>query len=50
MGLLTDLPRGAIVGIETAPFIYLIEQHPAYDPIVTPFFFATASRPARITA
>ena len=38
MSLLDDLPDGAIVGIDTAPFIYLIEQHAVYDTIVTPFF------------
>lgn len=38
MSLLDELPFGAIVGIDTAPFIYLIEEHPTYDPIVAPFF------------
>jgi hypothetical protein len=38
MSLLDDLPHGAIVGIDSAPFIYLIEQHARYDPIVAPFF------------
>jgi len=38
MSLLDDLPNGASVGIDTAPFIYLIEQHARYDPVVAPFF------------
>lgn len=38
MSLLDDLPLSAVVGIDTAPFIYLIEEHPTYDPIVAPFF------------
>ena len=32
--------RGAVVGIDTAPFIYLIEENPAYLPLIRPFFEA----------
>lgn len=38
LNLLADIPVGAVVGIDTAPFIYLIEQHARYDPILVPFF------------
>ena len=32
--------QGAVVGLDTAPLIYLIEEHPIYLPIVRPFFEA----------
>jgi predicted nucleic acid-binding protein len=32
--------RGAIVGLDTAPLIYLIEENPAYLPTIKPFFEA----------
>jgi predicted nucleic acid-binding protein len=32
--------RGAIVAVDTAPIIYLIEKHPDYLPLVLPFFEA----------
>ncbi len=32
--------EGKIVGVDTAPFIYLIEEHPDYLPLVRPFFEA----------
>ena len=37
MGLVRDLGPGPI-GIDTAPFIYLIEEHPKYLPLVLPLF------------
>lgn len=39
MGLLDDL-QGAVVGLDTAPLIYLIEKHPRYHAIVKPIFVA----------
>jgi predicted nucleic acid-binding protein len=35
-----DALRGRTVGLDTAPFIYLIEEHPKYLPLVDPFFQA----------
>jgi predicted nucleic acid-binding protein len=32
--------RGATVGLDTAPVIYLIEENPTYLPLVRPFFEA----------
>lgn len=32
--------RGKVVGLDTTPFIYFIEENPAYLPIVLPFFAA----------
>src|SRR5213593_3569864 len=32
--------RGTIVGLDTAPLIYLIEENPAYLPMIKPFFEA----------
>jgi predicted nucleic acid-binding protein len=34
---------GAPVAIDTAPFVYLIEEHPQYLPIVRPVFVAITS-------
>ena len=39
MGWLTKL-YGTTVGLDTAPLIYFIEEHPAYLRIVDPFFEA----------
>jgi len=39
MEWLTDL-RGKTVGLDTAPRIYFIEEHPTYLPLVQPFFQA----------
>ncbi|HEY2840280.1 MAG TPA: PIN domain-containing protein [Pirellulales bacterium] len=39
MEWLTSL-RGAVVAIDTAPFIYFVERHAAYMPIVKPLFLA----------
>ena len=35
-----DLPRGTLVAFDTAPLIYLIEEHPIWLPIIQPFFEA----------
>jgi|SRR5947209_3207051 len=35
-----DALRGTIVGLDTAPLIYFIEEHPTYLPLVRPFFEA----------
>lgn len=32
--------RGAVVGLDTAPLIYFIEENPLYLPLVRPFFEA----------
>ena len=37
MGLMKDLGRGP-VGVDTAIFIYFIEEHPKFLPIVEPLF------------
>ncbi len=42
MGLVEDLRPGP-VALDTAPFIYLIEEHPQYLPIVRPVFAAIAA-------
>jgi len=39
MGWVNDL-KGKTVGLDTAPLIYLIEQHPAFLPNIEPFFEA----------
>jgi len=39
MGWLTNL-YGTTVGLDTAPLIYFVEEHPAYLRIVDPFFEA----------
>jgi predicted nucleic acid-binding protein len=36
MTLLTDLPVGTAVGLDTPLFIYYLEDHPVYKPIVVP--------------
>ena len=41
MGLIADLGRGPI-GLDTVVFIYLIEEHPRFLPIVAPVFSAVA--------
>lgn len=33
-----DELRGQLVALDTAPLIYFIEEHPAYSPVVAPFF------------
>jgi len=47
VGLIADLGRGP-VGLDTAVFIYFIEEHPRFLPIVAPVFSAIAS--ARLPA
>jgi len=47
VGLIADLGRGP-VGLDTAVFIYFIEEHPRFLPVVAPVFSAVAS--ARLTA
>ena len=32
--------RGAVVGLDTAPLIYFVEEHPVYLPLIDPFFEA----------
>src|SRR5437588_10407793 len=32
--------RGSVVGLDTAPLIYFIEENPVYLPVVRPFFEA----------
>jgi hypothetical protein len=39
MGWVDDL-YGTTVGVDTAPFIYFIEEHPTYLGPVTEFFIA----------
>lgn len=34
--------QGAVVALDTAPLIYYIEAHPAYLPLIDPFFSALA--------
>ncbi|HPD17049.1 MAG TPA: PIN domain-containing protein [Planctomycetota bacterium] len=29
--------RGTVVGVDTAPFIYFMEDHPKYRPVLVPF-------------
>ena len=41
MEWLKDL-RNKVVGLDTAPLIYFIEEHPVYLPIVQPFFEAVS--------
>ena len=37
MGLINDLGRGP-VGVDTAIFIYFIEEHPTFLPLIEPLF------------
>ena len=41
MGWVEDL-RGKTVGVDTSPFIFFIEEHPSYAPVVDPFFEAVS--------
>jgi predicted nucleic acid-binding protein len=47
VGLIADLGRGP-VGLDTAVFIYFMEEHPRFLPVVAPVFAAVAS--ARLAA
>ena len=38
MNLLDDLPKGALIGLDTAPLVYFIEAHDRYGPVVRPLF------------
>ena len=40
MGLIEDLPAGG-VALDTAVFIYFIEAHPTFLPVITPLFGQT---------
>ena len=42
MGLRSDL-AGQLIGLDTAPLIYFIEQHPTFHPLVRPFFQALSA-------
>jgi hypothetical protein len=46
VGLIEDIGRGP-VGLDTAVFIYFIEEHPSYLPLVEPVFAAIDSGPLR---
>jgi predicted nucleic acid-binding protein len=43
VGLIADLDTGP-VGIDTALFIYLIEEHPRFMPVILPIFQAASER------
>ena len=47
MGWIEEL-RGQIVGMDTAPFIYFIEENPAYVKFVDPFFEAIGRNEFRV--
>jgi|SRR5690606_15852947 len=47
MGWVDDL-RGKTVGLDTAPLIYYIEDHPTYAPLLAPFFEAVRAGETRI--
>jgi predicted nucleic acid-binding protein len=38
MSLLEALPAGTVIGLDSAAFIYFIEQHPLYEPLLSPLF------------
>jgi predicted nucleic acid-binding protein len=47
MGWVEDL-RGKTVGLDTAPLIFYIEDHPTYGDLLAPFFEAVRSGEIRI--
>ncbi|HEV2661472.1 MAG TPA: PIN domain-containing protein, partial [Ktedonobacteraceae bacterium] len=47
MGWIEEL-RGQIVGMDTAPFIYFIEENPTYVKFVDPFFEAIGRNEFRV--
>jgi predicted nucleic acid-binding protein len=47
MGWVEDL-RGKTVGLDTAPLIYYIEDHPTYAALLAPFFEAVRSGETRL--
>jgi len=38
MNLLDAIPEAAVVGVDTAPFVYVLEGHDVYGPLVRLFF------------
>jgi predicted nucleic acid-binding protein len=38
VSLLNDIPEGALVGLDTAAWIYEVEANPMFGPVVNPFF------------
>lgn len=38
MSLLDDIPEGELVALDTAVWIYEVELHPSFGPVVNPFF------------
>jgi len=38
MSLLETLSAGTVIGLDTAAFIYFIEEHPLYEPLLSPLF------------
>lgn len=49
MGWIEDL-HGQIVGLDTSPLIYYIEEHPVYLPLVDPFFDAVSNGDIQVVA
>jgi predicted nucleic acid-binding protein len=47
MGWVEDL-RGTTVGLDTAPLIFYIEDHPTYADVLSPFFEAVKSGEIRV--
>jgi hypothetical protein len=38
VGLLSDIPEGSLVALDTIVWIYEVEAHPTFGPIVHKFF------------
>jgi len=38
ISLLDNVPEQRVIGLDTTPFIYSLEAHPVYGPLVRPFF------------
>lgn len=38
VSLLGALPAGAVIGLDSVAFIYFIEEHPLYAPLLSPLF------------
>ncbi len=38
MSLLADVPEGVLVALDTVAWIYEVEAHPTFRPIIHPFF------------
>lgn len=49
MGWIEDL-HGQLVGLDTSPLIYYIEEHPVYLPLVDPFFDAVSHSNIQVVA